>query len=79
MLDAHATRSALITQRKNIIEAQNRVNYQNEFNRLLGELSVNGHRGQTAESLRRKRERMRDLHTAGHASVEAASRISERP
>ena len=79
MLDAHATRSALITHRKNIIESQNRINYQNEFNRILGELSVNGHRGQTAESLRRKRERLKDLQATGHASTEAATRLSERP
>ena len=79
MLDAHATRSALITHRKNIIESQNRLNYQNEFNRVLGELSVNGHRGETAESRRRKRDRLRDLHATGHASTEAATRLTERP
>ena len=79
MLDAHATRSALITHRKNIIESQNRINYQNEFNRLTGEVSVNGHRGETAESRRRKREKITRLINFGHASFKPENERLERP
>ena len=58
LLKAHETKSALITQRKNILEAQNRVNYQNEYNRLVNALRVNGHNGETIASRRAKREQM---------------------
>ena len=59
LLKAHDTKRALITRRKEMLEAQNRVNYQSEFNRLVGALSVNGHRGETIESIRHKRENYR--------------------
>ena len=58
LLKAHDTKRALITRRKEILEAQNRVNYQSEFNRLRGALSVNGHDGETPESRAANRDRM---------------------
>ena len=75
LLKAKETQSALITQRKHILEAQNRVNYQNEFNRLVGALSVNGHRLETNESRRQKRERIPQLIRQG-ATYADVNRIS---
>ena len=65
LLKAHETKSALITKRKEILESQNRVNYQSEYNRMVGALSVNGHRAETIESRNRKRERMVELVESG--------------
>ena len=47
LLKAQETKSALITKRKEMLEAQNRVNYQSEFNRIITALRVNGHDGET--------------------------------
>ena len=61
LLQAKQTQSSLIENRKRYLEAQNRVNYQDEFNRLVGALNVNGHAGETNDSRRQKRDRMKDL------------------
>ena len=76
LLEAHETKGALIEHRKRILDAQNRLNYLNEFNRLVGALTVNGHRGETPESRRQKRVRMLDLMKYGGASLEAGNRIN---
>ena len=39
ILQAHQTKAALITYRKDLLEKQNQANYKNEVNRLEGELS----------------------------------------
>jgi len=65
LLKAHETKSALITKRKEILESQNRVNYKSEYNRMVGALSVNGHRAETIGSRNRKRERMVELSESG--------------
>ena len=75
LLKAHDTKRALITRRKEMLEAQNRVNYQSEFNRLVGALSVNGHRGETIESRRQKRERIPQLIHQG-ATFDDVNRIN---
>ena len=61
LLQARETQSSLIENRKRFLEAQNRVNYQSEFNRLVGALNVNGHAGETADSRKQKRDRIKDL------------------
>ena len=61
LLQAQQTQSSMIENRKRFLEAQNRVNYQNEFNRLVGALNVNGHAGETIDSNRRKRDRIKEL------------------
>ena len=65
LLKAKETQSALITQRKHILQAANRATYQNEYNRLVGALSVNGHRGETNESRKQKIDRMKELVSLG--------------
>ena len=73
LLKAHETKSSMIMQRKHMLEAQNRVNYQNEYNRLIGALNVNGHAGETIASRQSKRQqtiaRMRELHDKGATVV----------
>ena len=61
LLQARETQSSMIENRKRFLEAQNRVNYQSEFNRLVGALNVNGHSGETVDSRRQKRDRIKDL------------------
>ena len=61
LLQARETQSSMIENRKRFLEAQNRVNYQNEFNRLVGALNVNGHAGETVDSRRQKSDRIKDL------------------
>ena len=61
LLKARQTQSSMIENRKRYSETQNRVNYQNEFNRLVGALNVNGHSGETVDSRRLKRDRIAAL------------------
>ena len=70
LLKAHETKSALITKRKEILESQNHLNYQSEFNRLVGALSVSGHRGETIDSRKAKQDRMVDLLGRGATVVD---------
>ena len=60
-LDAYDTKKRLILHRKDILEKQNRINYQSEYNRLLGALKVNGHDGTTIARLEGRKRRLVEL------------------
>ena len=60
-LDAYQTKKQLLLHRKDILEKQNRINYQNEYNRLVGALSVNGHTGKTISMLQDRKKRLVEL------------------
>ena len=51
----------MITHRKDILEKQSRINYQREYNRLVGALSVNGHNGTTIQRLEDRKQRLIEL------------------
>ena len=61
-------KKAMITHRKDILEKQSRLNYQREYNRLVGALSVNGHNGVTVQRLE---DRKRKLIELGAKAVDA--------
>ena len=67
-IDAYNTKKAMITHRKDILEKQSRINYQREYNRLVGALSVNGHNGTTIQRLEDRKQRLIEL---GAKAVEA--------
>ena len=60
-LDAYDTKKRLMLHRKDILEKQNRINYQNEYNRLVGALRVNGHNGTTIARLEDRKRRLVEL------------------
>ena len=56
-LDAHATKVASIRLRKEWLEKQKKMNYQNEYDRVLGMISQNTVKGKSIASLdKRKKE-----------------------
>ena len=60
-IDAYNTKKAMLTHRKDILEKQSRLNYQREYNRLVGALSVNRHNGATIQRLEDRKQRLIEL------------------
>ena len=60
-LDAYNTKKSLLLHRKKILEDQNRINYQSEYNRLMGALGVNGHTGVTIKRLEDRKKKLIEL------------------
>ena len=69
MLEAHQTKAAMTAFRVKTIQDQNRLNYQNEYDRIRGLVNNNlsGLGGQTIERLR---ERQRELGDLGAKAVD---------
>ena len=63
LLEAHQTKSALTTFRKKVLEDQNRLNYQNEYDRIRGLLSQNltGFGEKSIEGLRDRSKKLEEL------------------
>ena len=60
-LEAIQTKSALISLRKQFLQDQKRMNYQNEYDRLRGELSRSNLQGVTVEKLKDRQKVLRSL------------------
>ena len=54
-LDAHATKAASIQLRKDWMEKQKKINYQNEYDRIRGEIEHNNVKGLSVESLKKRK------------------------
>ena len=63
LLEAHQTKAALTSFRRKTIEDQNRLNYQNEYDRIRGLLSQNltGLGERSVEGLRHRRDKLEEL------------------
>ena len=63
LLEAHQTKVALTEFRKKALETQNRLNYQNEYDRIRGLTSRNltGFEQQTVEGLRHRQNKLEKL------------------
>ena len=63
LLEAHQTKVALTEFRKNALQTQNRLNYQNEYDRIRGLTSRNltGFEQQTVEGLRHRQNELEKL------------------
>ena len=60
-LDAHATKAASIQLRKDWMEKQKKINYQNEYDRIRGEISHNTVRGLSTTTLEKKKKELEKL------------------
>jgi hypothetical protein len=65
-LDAHATKVASIRLRKEWLEKQKKINYQNEYDRVLGMISQNTVKGKSIASLDKRKT---DLEKLGAIAV----------
>ena len=63
LLEAHQTKVALTEFRKNALQTQNRLNYQNEYDRIRGLTSRNltGFEQQTVEGLQDRQDKLLKL------------------
>ena len=69
-LDAHATKVASIRLRKEWLEKQKKMNYQNEYDRVLGMISQNTVKGKSIASLEKRKT---DLEKLGAIAVGSIS------
>ena len=69
-LDAHATKVASIRLRKEWLEKQKKINYQNEYDRVLGMISQNTVKGKSIASLEKRKT---DLEKLGAIAVGSIS------
>lgn len=69
-LDAHATKVASIRLRKEWLEKQKKMNYQNEYERIRGMLSQNTVKGKSLASLEKRKT---DLEKLGAIAVDSIS------
>ena len=69
-LDAQATKAASIALRKDWMEKQKKINYQNEYDRIRGEIAHSTVRGLSTATLEKKK---KDLEKLG---AQALNRIS---
>ena len=69
-LDAHATKVASIRLRKEWLEKQKKINYQNEYDRILGMISQNTVKGKSLASLEKRK---KELEMLGSKAVEGIS------
>ena len=60
-LDAHATKAASIALRKNWMEKQKKINYQNEYDRIRGEIEHNTVRGLSTTTLKNRQKVLESL------------------
>ena len=60
-LDAHATKAASIQLRKNMMEKQKKMNYQNEYDRIRGEIEHNTVRGLSTTTLKNRQKVLESL------------------
>ena len=60
-LDAHATKAASIALRKNWMEKQKKINYQNEYDRICGEIDHNTVRGLSTTTLKNRQKVLEGL------------------
>ena len=60
-LDAHATKAASIALRKNWMEKQKKINYQNEYDRIRGEIEHNTVRGSSTTTLKNRQKVLEQL------------------
>ena len=72
-LEASQTKSALISLRNQFMQDQKRMNYQNEYDRLRGELSRSNLQGVTVEKLK---DRQNVLEKLGAEAVRSTSMLS---
>ena len=54
-LDAQATKASSIALRKQWLEKQKKMNYQNEYDRIRGEIEHNNVKGLSVESLKKRK------------------------
>ena len=69
-LDAHATKVASIRLRKEWLEKQKKINYQNEYDRVLGMIPQNTVKGKSIASLEKRKT---DLEKLGAIAVDTIS------
>ena len=69
-LDAHATKVASIRLRKEWLEKQKKMNYQNEYDRIRGMISQNTVKGKSIASLEKRKT---DLEKLGAIAVGSIS------
>ena len=60
-LDAHATKVASIRLRKEWLEKQKKMNYQNEYDRIKGMISENVVKGKSIASLDKRKKELQEL------------------
>ena len=60
-LDAHETRKSLVEFRKNVLDKQKKMNYQNEYDRIRGLLSQTIIPRQTREYLETRKKNLAEL------------------
>ena len=60
-LDAQATKAASIALRKNWMEKQKKINYQNEYDRIRGEIEHNTVRGLSTTTLKNRQKVLESL------------------
>ena len=60
-LDAQATKAASIALRKQWMEKQKKINYQNEYDRIRGEIAHSTVRGLSTTTLEDKRKKLEEL------------------
>ena len=69
-LDAQATKAASIALRKNWMEKQKKINYQNEYDRIRGEIKHSTVRGLSTATLEKRQKELEDL---GAQAIEGIS------
>ena len=60
-LDAHATKAASIQLRKDWMQKQKKINYQNEYDRIRGEIEHNTVRGLSTTTLKNRQKVLESL------------------
>ena len=60
-LDAHATKASSIRLRKEWLEKQKKMNYQNEYDRVLGVISQNTVKVKSVASLDKRKKELEEL------------------
>ena len=68
-LDAHATKVASIRLRKEWLEKQKKINYQNEYDRIRGMISENVVKGKSIASLDARKKRLEELGALAVGSI----------
>ena len=69
-MDAHATKAASIALRKNWMEKQKKINYQNEYDRIRGEIEHSTVRGLSTTTLKN---RQKELEKLGAMAIQGIS------
>ena len=60
-LDAHATKAASIALRKQWMEKQKKINYQNEYDRIRGEIAHSTVKGLSTTTLKNRQKELENL------------------